>query len=279
MRMCLYRNDGRSQVSIDPGAIVHPSAVVEEGAVIGPGTQVDAFSIVGSDVTLGKCVHIKPHVVITGNTSVGDETVIFPGAVIGEIPQDLKFKGEVTRLTIGARNRIREGVTMNTGTEGGGGETVVGDDCLFMTGAHVAHDARIGNRVIVANQGAIAGHCIIDDDVIIGGLSGIHQWVRIGRGAIIGAVTMVTNDVIPFGLVQGPRGTLDGLNLVGLKRRGVSRTDITALRAAFQMLAQGDGAFQDRTRRLGDETDSAYVREIVEFVLAASDRSFLTPER
>jgi len=266
-------------VSIDASAILHPSAVIEDGARIGPGTQVGPFSFIGQDVRLGAGIVIKSHAVITGHTSVGDETVVFPGAVIGEIPQDLKFKGEDTRLEVGARNRIREGVTMNAGTDGGGGVTRVGDDCLFMTGAHVAHDAQVGNRVIVANQGAIAGHCVIEDDVIIGGLSGIHQWVRIGHGAIIGAVTMVTNDVIPYGLVQSPRGQLDGLNLVGLKRKGVAREDITALRAAFQMLAQGDGAFQDRAKRLGDETSSAYVQEIVDFVLGATDRSYLTPER
>ncbi|AZQ67536.1 acyl-ACP--UDP-N-acetylglucosamine O-acyltransferase [Silicimonas algicola] len=266
-------------MSIDATARVHPSAVVEDGAHIGPGTTVGPFSLIGARVRLGAGVVVKSHAVVTGDTDVGDETAIFPGAVIGEIPQDLKFKGEATRLVIGKRNRIREGVTMNTGTEGGGGLTRVGDDCLFMTGAHVAHDAIVGDRVIVANQGAIAGHCVIEDDVIIGGLSGIHQWVRIGRGAIIGAVTMVTNDVIPYGLVQGPRGQLDGLNLVGLKRKGVSREDITALRAAFQMLAQGEGAFADRARRLRDETASAYVREIVDFILADSDRHFLTPER
>lgn len=266
-------------MSIDPTAQVHASAIVEPGAIVGAGTVVGPFSLIGAKVKLGAGVQVKSHAVVTGMTEVGDETVIFPGAVIGEIPQDLKFKGEETRLVVGKRNRIREGVTMNTGTEGGGGLTKVGDDCLFMTGAHVAHDAIVGNRVIVANQGAIAGHCVIEDDVIIGGLSGIHQWVRIGKGAIIGAVTMVTNDVIPHGLVQGPRGQLDGLNLVGLKRKGVSRDDITALRAAFQMLAQGEGAFQDRARRLGEETESAYVTEIVEFVLGASDRSFLTPER
>lgn len=264
---------------IDSSARIHPSAVVEDGAKIGPGASVGPFSVIGSEVTLGAGVNVRSHAVVTGQTDVGDETVIFPGAVVGEIPQDLKFRGEKTRLIVGKRNRIREGVTMNTGTEGGGGVTRVGDDCLFMTGAHVAHDAIIGNRVIVANQGAIAGHCVIEDDVIIGGLSGIHQWVRIGKGAIIGAVTMVTNDVIPYGLVQGPRGTLDGLNLVGLKRRGVDRSDITALRAAFQMLAQGEGAFQDRARRLSEETESVYVQEIVDFVLGATDRSFLTPER
>ncbi|MGI9389063.1 MAG: acyl-ACP--UDP-N-acetylglucosamine O-acyltransferase [Boseongicola sp.] len=266
-------------MSIDPTAKIHEFAVVEPGAVVGAETSVGPFSVIGPDVELGDGVDIKSHVVVTGRTEIGDETVIFPGAVIGEIPQDLKFKGEATRLVVGKRNRIREGVTFNTGTAGGGGVTTVGDDCLFMTGAHVAHDALVGDRVIVANQGAIAGHCVIEDEVIIGGLSGVHQWVRIGKGAIIGAVTMVTNDVIPHGLVQGPRGTLDGLNLVGLKRKGVERSDITALRAAFQMLAQGEGAFQDRVRRLGDETESAYVKEIVEFVLGVSDRSFLTPER
>ncbi|MFT6677345.1 MAG: UDP-N-acetylglucosamine acyltransferase [Sulfitobacter sp.] len=166
---------------------------------------------------------------------------------------------------------------MNCGTEGGGGLTSVGDDGLFMAGCHVAHDAIVGDRVIMANSSAVAGHCIIEDDVIIGGLSGIHQFVRIGHGAIIGAVTMVTNDVIPYGLVQAPRGALDGLNLIGLKRRGVARSDITALRAAFQMLAQGEGTFHDRAQRLGDETESDYVREIVDFVFADTGRHFLTP--
>ncbi len=221
---------------------------------------------------------LKSHVVVTGQTTVGAGTVIFSFAVIGEIPQDLKFKGEASRLDIGKRNRIREHVTMNCGTEGGGGVTRVGDDNLFMAGCHIAHDAVIGNNVVVVNNAAVAGHCVIEDEVIIGGLSGIHQWVRVGRGAIIGAVTMVTNDVIPYGLVQAPRGHLDGLNLVGLKRRGVSRGDITALRAAFQMLAQGEGTFHDRAERLGAETESVYVREIVDFVMADSGRHFLTPK-
>ncbi|WP_417721653.1 acyl-ACP--UDP-N-acetylglucosamine O-acyltransferase [Salipiger sp.] len=258
-------------------AQIHPSAVVEPGAQIGEGCIVGPFCHVGPDVVLGPRVELKSHVVLTGNTEIGEETVIFSFAVIGEIPQDLKFRGERTRLVIGKRNRIREHVTMNCGTEGGGGVTRVGDDGLFMAGCHVAHDAQIGNHVILVNNSAVAGHCVLEDNVIVGGLSGVHQWVRIGRGAIIGAVTMVTNDVIPYGLVQAPRGKLDGLNLVGLKRKGVSRSDITALRAAFQMLAQGEGAFADRARRLGDETQSDYVREIVEFILGDSDRHFLTP--
>ncbi|MGR3623149.1 acyl-ACP--UDP-N-acetylglucosamine O-acyltransferase [Pseudophaeobacter sp.] len=256
---------------------IHPSAVIEEGASIGKDCEIGPFCHLGPNVVLGDRVVLKSHVVVTGNTEIGDETTVFSFAVLGEIPQDLKFQGEQSRTIIGRRNRIREHVTVNAGTEGGGGVTRIGDDGLFMAGCHIAHDAIVGNRVIVVNSAAVAGHCVLEDDVIIGGLSGIHQWVRIGRGAIVGAVTMVTNDVIPYGLVQAPRGELDGLNLVGLKRRGVVRADITALRAAFQMLAQGEGTFQERARRLGEETDSAYVEEIVAFITGETDRSFLTP--
>ncbi|MEY2957158.1 MAG: acyl-ACP--UDP-N-acetylglucosamine O-acyltransferase [Gemmobacter sp.] len=264
-------------MAIDPTAEVHPSAVIEPGAEIGPGCRIGPFALVGPEVRLGQGVTLKNHAVVTGWTEIGAGTVVFPFAVVGEVPQDLKYQGERTRLIVGARCRIREGATLNTGTAGGGGVTRVGDDCLFMTGAHVGHDAQLGSRVILANQAAIAGHCQIGDDVIVGGLSGVHQFVRVGRGAIIGAVTMVTNDVIPYGLVQAPRGELDGLNLVGLKRRGVDRAEITALRAAYQMLAQGEGSFLDRARRLHDETDSPHVREVTGFILAASDRSFLSP--
>ena len=265
-------------MSVDPTARIHPSAIVEDGATIGAGAVVGPFSIVGADVTLGADVELRSHVVVTGWTVVGAGSVIFPFASIGEVPQDLKFSGERTKLIIGARNRIREHVTMNPGTAGGGGETVVGDDGLFMAGCHVAHDCRIGNRVIVVNQSAVAGHCQVEDDVIIGGLSGIHQWVRIGQGAIIGALSMVTNDVVPYGLVAGPRAELDGLNLVGLKRRGVAREDIQALRIALLTLKQGEGTFVERARRLGDETGSDYVRRMVAFITGASDRSFLVPK-
>ena len=256
---------------------IHPSAVIADGAKIGTDCTIGPFCVIGADVVLGDRVTLQSHVVIDGDTQIGDDTVVFPFAVIGGIPQDLKFDGEKTRLRIGARNRIREHVTMNTGTANGGGETRVGDDGLFMAGCHIAHDAKIGDRVIVVNSSAIAGHCIIEDDVIIGGLCGVHQYVRIGQGAIIGAVTMVTKDVVPHGLVQGPRGVLDGLNLVGLKRKGVPRSDITALRAAFQMLGDGEGTFQDRAHRLADESESAYVQQMVAFILGDTDRNFLTP--
>ncbi|MEX0319717.1 MAG: acyl-ACP--UDP-N-acetylglucosamine O-acyltransferase [Ruegeria sp.] len=256
---------------------VHPSAIIEEGAQIGEGCVIGPFCYVGARVRLGDRVELKSHVVVTGDTSVGDDTVIFNFSVIGEIPQDLKFGGEDTRLEIGKRNRIREHVTVNTGTEGGGGVTRIGDDCLLMAGCHVAHDVQIGDRVIMVNHAGAAGHCIIEDDVIVGGISGLHQWVRVGRGAIIGALTMVAKDVIPYGLVQAPRGELDGLNLVGLKRRGASRADISALRAAFRELSSGEGTFMERAKRLGEDAESEYVRQIVDFVTGETDRSFLTP--
>lgn len=256
---------------------IHPSAVIEDGATIGADVRIGPFCVIGGEVVLGQGVELKSHVVIAGDTHIGDETVIFSFSVIGDIPQDKKFAGEKTRLRIGKRNRIREHVTINTGTAGGGSETRIGDDGLFMAGCHIAHDAHIGDRVIVVNSSAVAGHCIIADDVIIGGLCGIHQFVRIGQGAIIGALSMVTNDVVPHGLVMGPRGKLDGLNLVGLKRKGVARSDITALRAALQMLKDGEGTFHERAARLADDTDSAYVQQMVDFIMGETDRNFLTP--
>ncbi len=263
-------------MTIDPSAHVHPSAVIAPGARIGAGCRIGPFCVIGPEVVLQDGVELKSHVVISGLTEIGPGTQVFPFACLGEVPQDLKFRGEKTRLIIGAQNRIRENVTMNTGTEGGGGVTRVGDGGLFMASAHVAHDCQIGNRVILANNVAIAGHCVLEDEVIVGGLSGIHQFVRIGHGAMIGAVTMVTADVIPHGLVQGPRGVLDGLNLVGLKRRGADRGDLHALRELLGEL--GTGSFRDSARALADQdTDNAYVREVLDFILGPSDRSFLTP--
>ncbi|WP_207100380.1 acyl-ACP--UDP-N-acetylglucosamine O-acyltransferase [Paracoccus shandongensis] len=255
---------------------IHPSAIIEDGAQIGAGVQVGPFCVIGPRVRLADGVVLKSHVAIAGDTTVGEGTVVFPFASIGEVPQDLKFKGEDVRLEIGARNRIREYVTMNPGTQGGGGVTRVGDDGLFMAGCHVGHDCQLGDRVILVNNASLAGHCHLDDDVIVGGLSGVHQFVRIGRGAMIGAVTMVTADVIPYGLVQGPRGHLDGLNLVGLKRRGASRAEIHELREMLDRL--GGGSFRDTARHLAEGETGAMVRDVLDFILGPSDRSFLTPK-
>jgi UDP-N-acetylglucosamine acyltransferase len=249
--------------------------VIEAGAQIADGASIGPFCVVGAKAKLAKGVVLKSHVVVAGDTSIGEDTVVFPFACIGEVPQDLKFRGEQVRLEIGARNRIREYVTMNPGTEGGGGVTIVGDDGLFMSGSHVAHDCHIGDRVILVNNASVAGHCHLEDDVIVGGLSGVHQWVRIGRGAMIGAVTMVTADVIPYGLVQGPRGHLDGLNLVGLKRRGAKRSDIVALRELLGAL--GQGSFRDTAKTRADGDVSAMERDVLDFILGPSDRSFLSP--
>jgi UDP-N-acetylglucosamine acyltransferase len=254
---------------------IHPTAVIEDGAQLGAGVRIGPFCVVGPQVRLDDGVELKSHVVVTGDTSIGAETTIFPFASIGEVPQDLKFRGEHVRLQIGARNRIREYVTINPGTEGGGGVTVIGDDGLFMAGSHVAHDCRIGDGVILVNNASVAGHCHLEEDVIIGGLSGVHQWVRIGRGAMIGAVTMVTADVIPYGLVQGPRGHLDGLNLVGLKRRGASRAEILALRDLLAAL--GQGSFRDTARARSGTEVTGMERDVLDFILGPSDRSFLAP--
>ena len=258
-----------------PETLIHPTAVIEPGAQIADGVTIGPFCVVGAKVKLAQGVVLKSHVVVAGDTSIGQDTVVFPFACIGEVPQDLKFRGEEVSLRIGARNRIREYVAMNPGTEGGGGITTVGNDGLFLSGSHVAHDCHVGDRVILVNNASVAGHCHLEDDVIIGGLSGVHQWVRIGRGAMIGAVTMVTADVIPYGLVQGPRGHLDGLNLVGLKRRGASRADIMALRDL--LVALGQGSFRDTARTRAETEVSAMERDVLEFILGPSDRSFLTP--
>jgi len=256
---------------------IHPSAIIAAGAQIAASARIGPFCVVGDGVVLGDDVVLKSHVVVSGDTQIGRGTVVFPFAVLGEIPQDLKFGGELTRLRIGARNRIREYVTMHVGTAGGGGETRIGDGGLFMVGAHVAHDCQLGDGVIMATHAALAGHVHLGNDVIIGGLAGVHQWVRIGRGAIIGAMSKVVHDVLPFGLVQGPKGELDGLNLIGLKRSGMDRAEIAALRAAFDALRTADGPFVERARALAATSDSAAVQEMLAFVLNGSDRQFLTP--
>ena len=257
---------------------IHKTAIVEDGAKIGAGSKIGPFCMVGPEVELGEGCELVSHVALAGRTTIGARTRIFPFASIGHIPQDLKYHGEPVELLIGARNRIREHVTMNPGTEAGGSLTRVGDDNLFMMSTHVAHDCIIGNRVIMANNATLGGHVVIEDDVILGGLAAVHQYVRLGRGAMIGGMAGVVADVIPYGSVMGERAHLAGLNLVGLKRRGAGREDIHGLRAAFAEMFEGEGNLQERVRRAGAKhAGNPLVEEVVGFVTAESARSFTVP--
>ena len=265
-------------MAIDPTAEIHPTAVIEPGAEIGPGCRIGPYCVVGPEVVLGPRCVLHSHVAVAGTTRIGEETQIFPFASIGHIPQDLKFQGEAVELVIGARNRIREHVTMNPGTGAGGGVTRVGDDNLFMMSVHVAHDCIVGDNVIMANNATLGGHVEIGDFAVLGGLAAIHQHVRIGRGAMIGGLAGVVADVIPYGSVMGERAHLAGLNLVGLKRGGAERADINGLRAAFAEMFEGEGNLQARVARAGERhPDNPFVAEVVAFITAESSRSFTVP--
>jgi UDP-N-acetylglucosamine acyltransferase len=259
---------------------IHPTAIVEPGASVAPSAKIGPYCVVGPKVELGENVELISHVAVTGRTSVGDGTRIFPFASIGHQPQDLKYKGEDSRLIIGRDNIIREHVTMNPGTSGGGMVTKVGDGCLFMVGAHVAHDCILGDHVIMANNATLAGHVRIDDHAMFGGLSAVHQFVRIGRHAMVGGVTGVERDVIPFGSVVGDRARLSGLNIVGLQRRGFSREEIQSLRAAYQVLFGTEtGTFAERLAQVAKQFPGVGpVREMIDFASAESIRGLCQPK-
>lgn len=257
---------------------IHPTAIIEDGAQIGSGVAIGPYSSIGSNVTLGDGVVLHSHVVVAGRTSVGSNTQIYPFASIGHNPQDLKYDGEPSALEIGADNVIREHVTMNPGTQGGGMLTKIGEGCLFMIGAHVAHDCRIGDHVILVNNATLGGHVEIGEWAIIGGLSAVHQFVRIGRHAMVGGMSGVENDVIPYGSVFGNRAHLSGLNLVGLKRRGFSRDDIHDLRRAYRLIFAPEGTLQERLADVSELFSGVEpVMEIVAFTGADSSRSICQP--
>lgn len=260
-------------------AEIHPTAIVEDGAKLGDGVEIGPYCIVGPHVELGDSVRLESHVVVAGHTKVGAGTQIFPFASIGHKPQDLKYAGEETYLEIGSNNQIREHVTMNPGTAGGGGLTKVGDNCLFMMGSHVGHDCMVGDHAILANNATLAGHVELADFVILGGLSAVRQWSRIGTGAIVGGMTGVEFDVIPFGSVIGDRARLAGLNLIGLKRKNFPREQIHALRAAYKALFESEeGTLRERAQDVAQANpDEPLVKIVTDFILEKEDRRFCTP--
>lgn len=259
-------------------ALIHPTAIVGSRARLGKGVKIGPYCIVGDDVVLHDNVELISHVCIEGHTEVGAGSQIYPFASVGHRPQDLKYHGEASRLVIGERCTIRESVTINPGTENGGMLTQIGNDCLIMASAHVAHDAIIGNNVIMANYCGIAGHVHVGDNVIFGGSCVVHQFTRIGPHAFVGAHSMVDGDVIPYGMAVGNRASLTGLNLVGLKRRKFDREAIHRLRAAYRLIFSSEGTLRERVE---DATelfkDDALVQDVLAFISAASDRPILLP--
>ena len=258
--------------------IVHPSSLVEAGATLGAGVQIGPFCHIGAQVVLGEGVTLLSHVVLAGNTTVGARNKIFPFASIGHQPQDLKYHGEANALKIGEDCLIREGVTINPGTEGGGLITSIGDRCVLLTNAHVAHDCRLGNNIILSNNVMIAGHCRIGDFVVLSGGSALHQFVRIGAHAFVGGLAGVENDIIPYGMALGNRAALAGLNIVGLKRRGFSRESIHELRRAYRLLFAQEGTLKERVEDVASEfSHHAEVQQILEFIREGGDRAICTP--
>lgn len=262
-----------TKTTIHPTAIVHPKAVLGKNIFIGP------YCTVSEHVSIGDEVQLLSHVVVDGHTTIGAHTKIFPFASIGTVPQDLKYTGEESRVEIGHHTTIREYVTINPGTSGGGLLTKLGDYCLLMVGSHVAHDCIVGNHVIMANNATLAGHVQVGDYAIIGGLSAVHQFVRIGHHAMIGGMSGIENDVIPYGQASGERANLVGLNLIGLKRRQFNREDIHVLRTTYRLLFSPEGTLQERV----DDAKEMFpnhkeVSEILNFILSSSSRAICQPK-
>ncbi len=250
---------------------IHPAAIVHPAAKLGGGVRVGPYCVVGEHVTLGDNVVLHSHVVVEGHTTIGEGTEIFPFASIGHAPQDLKYHGEASRLTIGKKNVIREHVTMNPGTESGGMETKIGDNGLFMMACHIAHDCVIGNNVIMANNATLGGHVHVGDFAFIGGLAAVHQFIRIGPHAVVGGMSGVENDVIPYGRVKGERAFLAGLNLIGLERRGFSKDDMRILQKAYNQLFADDGTMEQRIEQV--EKDFAGQPQVLELIKFAREKT------
>lgn len=261
-------------------AKIDPSARIEDGAVIAPDVEIGPFCIVGRNVTIGSGCRLVSHVSIAGHTTIGDGCTIFPFASLGAPPQDLGYRNEPTRLEVGDNCTIRESVTMNLGTVKGGGLTKVGSRGFFMAYSHVGHDCIVGDDAIFANSATLGGHCVVGDSVYVGGLSAVHQFARIGSQAMIGGVSGVRGDVIPYGFATGQNAKLEGLNVVGMRRRKFTRERLHTVRAFYQKLFHGPGQFAERVKALASERDSdPAVAEILDFVSSEDKRSVVMPHR
>jgi len=260
---------------------IHQSSVVSEKAIIGKNVKIGPFCFIGPNVTLNDNTILHSHVVIEGKTSIGKNSTIFPFASIGHIPQDLKYKGEESTVEIGENNIIREYVTIQPGTTAGRMNTILGDNCLLMAGTHIAHDCIIGNNIIFANLATLAGHVTIDDYVVIGGLSAVHQFVRIGESAMIGGCTAVERDVVPFATVTSERGSIEGVNLLGLKRRGFDKNNILDLQKAFKKIFfENNGDMNNAIDSVREEfMGNNLVDQLLDFMSSETKRSFTTSDK
>lgn len=267
-------------MTISSSARIHPLALVEEGAVIGENVSIGPFCHVGAKAVIGDGCELLSHVVVTGRTTIGKNNKIHSMAVIGGAPQSVHHRGEETTLDIGDNCVMRENVTINTGTVGGGGRTLVGNDNLFLAGSHVAHDCHLGSNIILSNAALLAGHVKVEDRVIIGGGAAVHQFSRIGRQAFVGGMTGVAYDVIPYGMLHGNPGVLDGLNVVGMTRAGIERSTIHRVRRAYKEIFESGGSVRANAERIRPEFgDCSEVIEILDFIAAEADRAISSPTR
>ena len=257
--------------------MIHKTAIVDVKAKVSSSVEIGPYCVIGPNVEIAENVKIHSHVNICGNTQIGKGNKIYPFASIGNDPQDLKYNGEETKLIIGDNNKIREYVTINPGTEGGGGLTKIGNNCLFMISSHIAHDCYVGNNVIIANNVPLGGHAIIEDNVVIGGNSAVQQFTRIGTMAMIGGMTGVLHDVIPYGLSTGNRNTLNGLNLIGLRRAKFDNKDILGLNDAYKEIFATKNLNENITKLNGVFKENPLVKNVIEFITKDKKRSICTP--
>ena len=257
--------------------MIHKSCIIDEKAKISKNVKIGPYTVIGPNVEIGNEVEIYSHVNISGHTKIGNKTKIFPFVSIGTEPQDLKFKGEKSSIMIGENNTIREYVTINPGTEGGGGVTSIGNNCLFMISSHIAHDCKIGNNVVIANNVPLGGHVTIEDSVIIGGNSAVQQFTRIGRLAMIGGMTGVLKDVIPFGLSFGNRNYLKGLNLIGLRRNNYENKTIMELDKAYEKIFSSKNLHENLNNINGEFKENNLVQEVTEFISKDKKRPICLP--